>query len=216
MDDLRLYINSLRHDFSKQQLSENDVLKDPVLQFEKWFKEAVSAKVNEPNAMAVATVSKTGQPSSRIVLLRNFSEKGFVFYTNYESQKGTEIAGNNKAALLFFWPELERQVRIEGILEKQVAAESDVYFETRPRTSKLGAWTSPQSRVIPDRVYLDKLYLEMDAKFPGETVPRPEQWGGYVLVPQRIEFWQGRPSRLHDRINFTLDGTSWAISRLAP
>lgn len=216
MEDLRLYINSLRHDFSKQTLDEKDVLAHPVLQFEKWFKEAVNAKVNEPNAMAVSTVSGDGQPSSRIVLLRNFDENGFVFYTNYSSKKGEEISGNPKAALLFFWPELERQVRIEGSLLKQSSADSDIYFNTRPRTSKLGAWSSPQSKSIPGRKFLDTSYAEFEKKFPGEEVPRPENWGGYVLKPNRVEFWQGRPSRLHDRILYSQKDGNWQIERLAP
>ncbi len=216
MEDLKNYINTLRHDFSKQTLDESDVNKNPFLQFEKWFKEAVDSKVNEPNAMTVATVSQAGQPSARIVLLRNFNEKGFVFYTNYTSRKGENIADNPKAALLFFWPELERQVRIEGILTKQTAEESDRYFNSRPRTSKLGAWTSEQSKVIAGREILDQEYKKLSEKYPGEEVPRPDYWGGYVLSPYTMEFWQGRPSRLHDRILYTLENNNWKINRLAP
>jgi len=216
MEDLRLYINTLRHDFSKQKLDEKDVNPNPILQFEKWFKEAVESKVNEPNAMTVCTATKEGKPSARILLLRNFNEKGFVFYTNYNSRKGEEIAQNPKAALLFFWPELERQVRIEGILEKQSAAESDIYFNTRPRGSKLGAWSSAQSKTVANRKLLDESYEVFSQKFPDENVPRPDFWGGYVLIPQSIEFWQGRPSRMHDRILYTLIANNWKIERLSP
>ncbi|MCX6297363.1 MAG: pyridoxamine 5'-phosphate oxidase [Bacteroidetes bacterium] len=216
MEDLRLYINSLRHDFSKQALNKKDMNSDPILQFEKWFMEAVSSKVNEPNAMTIATVDSEGKPSARIVLLRNFNELGFVFYTNYSSRKGQEIIDNPNCALLFFWPELERQVRIEGFLSKQTAEESDVYFSTRPRTSKLGAWTSEQSCIIESRKVLDESYEKFSEKYPGEDIPRPPYWGGYILQPQRIEFWQGRPSRLHDRILYSKENNVWCINRLAP
>lgn len=216
MKDLRLYINSLRHDFSKQTLDERDVNVDAVLQFEKWFKEAVDAHVNEPNAMTVTTATKDGKPSARILLLRNFNEDGFVFYTNYTSRKGVEILDNPNCALLFFWPELERQVRIEGVLQKQTAEESDLYFKTRPRGSKLGAWTSEQSKVIASREVLDKEYSTLSVKYPGEDIPRPPNWGGFLLKPVSIEFWQGRPSRLHDRILYTKENNNWKIERLAP
>lgn len=216
MEDLRLYINTLRHDFAKQTLDNKDVNTNPVLQFEKWFKEAVDAKVNEPNAMTVATASPEGRPSARILLLRNFDENGFVFYTNYTSRKGGEILKNPYASLLFFWPELERQVRIEGKLTKQSAEESDKYFKTRPRTSKLGAWTSEQSRVVASRAALDEEYKKLSEKYPGEDVPRPIYWGGYILEPTSIEFWQGRPSRLHDRLLYTKEKDNWKIERLAP
>lgn len=216
MEDLRLYINTLRHDFAKQTLDKKDVNTNPVLQFEKWFKEAVEAKVNEPNAMTVATATADGKPSARIVLLRNFDETGFVFYTNYTSRKGGEILKNPYATLLFFWPELERQVRIEGKLKKQSAEESDKYFNSRPRESKLGAWTSEQSRVVASRKALDEEYEKVSQKYPGENVPRPIYWGGYILEPTAIEFWQGRPSRLHDRLFYTKEKESWKIERLAP
>jgi len=216
MEDLRLYINTLRHDFAKQTLDKKDVNTNPVLQFEKWFKEAVEAKVNEPNAMTVATATADGKPSARILLLRNFDENGFVFYTNYTSRKGEEILKNPYASLLFFWPELERQVRIEGKLTKQSAEESDKYFQTRPRASKLGAWTSEQSRAIANRQALDDEYEKISQKYPGENVPRPIYWGGYILEPTSIEFWQGRPSRLHDRLLYTKEKGSWKIERLAP
>jgi len=216
MENLRLYINTLRHDFSKQSLSENDIDKNPILQFEKWFKEAVNAKVNEPNAMTVCTATKEGKPSARILLIRNFDENGFVFYTNYNSRKGLEIEENPYCSILFFWPELERQVRIEGVLQKQSREESDIYFQTRPRTSKLGAWSSPQSKIIESRKVLDEAYQKNSEKFPDEQVPRPEFWGGYLLKPNRIEFWQGRPSRLHDRIVYEKQNAGWDIVRLAP
>ena len=216
MEDLRLYINTLRHDFAKQTLDENGVNANPILQFEAWFKEAVNAKVNEPNAMTVCTASKEGKPSARILLLRNFSESGFVYYTNYTSRKGHEIEENPNCALLFFWPELERQVRIEGAVEKQTSEESDLYFNTRPRSSKLGAWTSEQSKVIASRDILSKEFELFSAKFPDEQVPRPPHWGGYILKPVSIEFWQGRPSRLHDRILYTKENNGWKIERLAP
>jgi pyridoxamine 5'-phosphate oxidase len=216
MEDLRLYINSLRHDFSKRSLDEKEVNDNAISQFEKWFKEAVDAHVNEPNAMTVCTATKEGQPSARILLLRNFNEKGFVFYTNYTSRKGEEISGNPHAALLFFWPELERQVRIEGVLEKQTELESDVYFNTRPRGSKIGAWVSEQSKVIKSREVLDEEYAKISAKYPDDTIPRPSYWGGYILKSTSIEFWQGRPSRLHDRILYTFKNNQWMIERLAP
>lgn len=216
MEDLRKYINTLRHDFSRQNLDEKDVDANPVIQFSKWFREAVDAKVNEPNAMTLSTATIDGKPSSRILLLRNFNEEGFVFYTNYKSRKGEEISRNPNAALLFFWPELERQVRIEGILTKQTAEESDLYFSSRPRASKLGAWTSAQSKVVASRKVLDEEYEKISKKYPDEQVPRPEYWGGYVLRPQSVEFWQGRPGRLHDRILYTEQNKSWKIERLAP
>lgn len=216
MEDLRSYINTLRHDFTRQTLDRKDVHPDPVLQFEKWFKEAVDAKVNEPNAMCISTVSAEGKPSSRIVLLRNFNREGFVFYTNYNSRKGVEIEKNPHAALLFFWPELERQVRVEGILRKQSAEESDEYFNSRPRESKLGAWSSEQSKPIEDRNILDTAYDAYAKKFPGEEVTRPPYWGGYVLIPECFEFWQGRASRLHDRMLYVQEGQQWKIQRLSP
>ncbi|MGQ0829595.1 MAG: pyridoxamine 5'-phosphate oxidase [Bacteroidota bacterium] len=216
MDDLRKYINNLRSDFAKEKLDEKDVNTNPFLQFEAWFKEAVEAKVNEPNAMSLSTATKAGKPSSRIVLLRNFDDDGFVFYTNYTSRKGTEILKNPHVALLFFWPELERQVRIEGVLKKQSKEVSDSYFQSRPRGSKLGAWTSAQSKIVESRKVLDEEYEKLSKKYPDEHVPRPPHWGGYVLKPVSIEFWQGRPGRLHDRILYTYKNNKWKIERLAP
>ncbi|HET6991032.1 MAG TPA: pyridoxamine 5'-phosphate oxidase [Bacteroidia bacterium] len=217
MEDLREYFNKLRHDFSKMTLDESMVDANPFRQFETWFSAAAEAKVNEANAMTVSTVNPDNRPSSRIVLLRNFDENGFVFYSNYRSQKAKDIEKNNSASLLFFWPELERQVRIDGKLIKHSAKESDLYFNSRPRESRLGAWASPQSEKLADRKALDELYAKVEKQFEGKEVPRPEWWGGYVLVPDRIEFWQGRPSRLHDRICYSKDlKGNWKIERLAP
>ncbi|MES2590270.1 MAG: pyridoxamine 5'-phosphate oxidase [Bacteroidota bacterium] len=216
MEDLRLYINTLRHDFAKQSLDEKEVNPSPIQQFETWFKEAVDAKVNEPNAMTVSTATKEGKPSARILLLRNFTDEGFVYYTNYTSRKGRELTENPYCALLFFWPELERQVRIEGRIQQQTPEESEIYFNTRPRSSKLGAWTSEQSKVIANREVLNVQYTKLSEKYPDEQVPRPPHWGGYLLKPTTVEFWQGRPSRLHDRILYTAENDGWKIERLAP
>lgn len=217
MENLREYINKLRHDFSKMSLDESMVHPSPVIQFERWFKEAVEAKVNEPNAMTVSTVGPDHRPSSRILLLRNFNETGFIFYTNYNSRKGKEIAANPYASLLFFWPELERQVRIEGKLSIQDKSGSDEYFMSRPRSSRLGAWASPQSEVIENRKALDDVLDKLSRDFDGKEILRPEWWGGYVLDPDRFEFWQGRESRLHDRILYMKEHSgNWHRSRLAP
>jgi pyridoxamine 5'-phosphate oxidase len=215
MKDLKDYINKLRFDFSKDTLDEADAEPNAIIQFEKWFREAVEVKVNEPNAMMLATVGKDRKPSARIVLLRNFNEFGFVFYTNYGSHKSKQSEENAAAALTFFWPELERQIRIEGFLEKQTAEESDSYFASRPRESKLGAWVSPQSQVIKSRKDLEDAYKEADKKFSGE-IPRPPYWGGYLLKASTIEFWQGRPGRLHDRILYSHVQAGWKLERLAP
>jgi pyridoxamine 5'-phosphate oxidase len=216
MENLPEYINKLRHDFSKMSLDESMVDADPVKQFNNWFHEAVDGKVNEPNAMTLSTVDDQGRPSSRILLMRNYDAQGFVFYTNYNSRKSKNIEKNDQASMLFFWPELERQVRIEGKLVKQSAAESDNYFNSRPRESRLGAWASPQSEIIANRQALEDELAVIIKKFEGKEVPRPEWWGGYVLVPDRLEFWQGRPSRLHDRICYMKEKDQWKIVRLAP
>lgn len=216
MSDLRDYINKLWYDFSKSRLDEKGVLPDPVLQFEKWFHEAVEAKVNDPNAMVLSTVDKHGKPSSRVMLLRYFSEKGFVFYTNYHSRKAKEIEQNPNACLNFFWPEVERQVRVEGKLEKQSEDESDIYFQSRPRTSQLGAWVSAQSSLLKSREDLDSSFHELEKKYEGKKIPRPPFWGGYRLMHEMAEFWQGRPSRLHDRIRYTAGPDGWKIERLYP
>ena len=216
MDEINEYINSLRQDYSRETLDEKQVNPNPILQFEKWFKEAVGVKVNEPHAMTLATANKSGFPSARIVLLRNFDENGFVFYTNYTSRKGEDILANPNAALLFFWQELQRQVRIEGILTKQTEHESDEYFNSRPLETKIGAWASAQSKIIPNRASLDNEVQRLAQHYKDGNIPRPSHWGGYILKPTYIEFWQGRPSRLHDRVLYSLENNLWKISRLAP
>jgi pyridoxamine 5'-phosphate oxidase len=217
MEDHREYLNKLRYDFSTGTLEEASAEKNAIVQFEKWFKEAVDQKVPDANAMMLSTASSDGKPSARMLLLRNFDEKGFVFYTNYNSGKGKEMEENPFVAMTFFWQQLERQVRIEGTVRKQTDNDSEPYFNSRPRESKLGAWASPQSNVIPDRNFLDKKLIEVQDKFSNENIPKPPFWGGYILKPSTIEFWQGRPSRLHDRLLYTsLDDGSWKIERLAP
>ena len=217
MEDIQAHINGLRHDFSKMSLDEDTLNANPFKQFEIWFQAAIDSKVPEPNAMMLSTVNAQNCPSSRIVLLRNFSAKGFVFYSNYESQKAKDIELNNAVSILFFWPELERQIRIEGKIIKQTAAESDSYINARPRNSRLGAWASPQSEKISNRKILDDLFQKVEKEFEGKEVTRPDWWGGYVLEPERIEFWQGRPNRLHDRICYSKTfNNNWEIARLAP
>ena len=215
MEDLKTYISKLREDYTKHSLDEVDVDKNPILQFEKWFRQAVEAKIQEPHIMTLATVGSNGKPSARVLLMRNFDETGFVFYTNYNSKKGIQSQENANAAMCFFWPELERQVRIEGVLVKQSPEESDAYFASRPRASKVGAWVSPQSHVVASRKVLDDKFDELE-KTLSEEVTRPPHWGGYVLQPETIEFWQGRPGRLHDRIQYSLHNGIWKIERLAP
>lgn len=207
----------LRKDYAKGELDENSVQANPVKQFEKWFHEALNAELPEPNAMALATANKEGQPSVRIVLLRGFDDRGFTFFTNYESAKGQQIADNPAAALNFFWPELERQIRIEGRVEFVSEEESDNYYNRRPANNRLSAWASPQSSEIPNREFLSEMMDEFREKYGEEEIPRPDHWGGYRVVPQRIEFWQGRPSRLHDRVTYLRQAdNSWKIVRLAP
>jgi pyridoxamine 5'-phosphate oxidase len=216
MEDLRDYISKLRYDFTLKKLDELYVDKDPVVQFGVWFREAIEAQVPDPNAFVLSTASSDGKPSARVVLLRNFSGKGFAFYTNYQSRKGKEIEANPFAAMTFFWPQLQRQVRIEGKLEMQSSEESDEYFSSRPVGSKIGAWVSPQSQVIASRTELDNKFDEMARRYPEGDVSRPPFWGGYWLKPHMIEFWQGRPSRLHDRIAYSLELDQWKKVRLAP
>lgn len=210
-------IADLRQNYTRGSLLESEVHNNPLEQFKMWFQEALEGEILEPNAMTLATVSPEGQPSARIVLLKNLDERGFVFFTNYYSQKGTHLAQNPQAALVFYWDKLERQVRIEGAIEKVSAEESDAYFYTRPINSQLGAYISDQSQVIPNREFLESKLTELTAKYEGQKIPRADHWGGYRVIPKVIEFWQGRPSRLHDRLRYNLTETnSWIIERLAP
>jgi pyridoxamine 5'-phosphate oxidase len=208
----------LRVEYQRASLDEHDVDRDPFRQFARWFEEAVAARVPEPNAMTLATTSADGRPAARIVLLKEVDARGFCFYTNYESRKGRDLAADPRAALVFFWVELERQVRVEGVTERVSSEESDTYFALRPRMSRLGAWASPQSAPIANRAILDTRLAEVAANYPDEqaAVPRPPNWGGYRVLPDRFEFWQGRHSRLHDRIAYRHDADRWVIERLAP
>lgn len=210
-------IADIRRDYSHKSLSENDVDTNAIKQFKRWWEEAVNSKVDEVNAMVLATASIDALPSARIVLLKEFTEKGFVFFTNYESYKAQQLAENPKACLVFFWKELERQVRITGLIEKVSGQQSDEYFQSRPESSRIGAWASPQSRVIESRNWLDEKFNALVNKMEGNSSARPPHWGGYIVKPVVIEFWQGRPSRLHDRIQYTLEENGeWKIERLAP
>ena len=210
-------IAEIRKDYSSKSLLEGDVAADPIKQFETWWNEALNAKIDEANAMTLATASSDGFPSARIVLLKGFTDSGFMFFTNYKSFKGTQLEENPKACLVFFWKELERQVRITGVVQKASNGASDAYFKSRPFESQVGAWVSPQSQVIESREWLqlnyDKLFSENDKR----DLQRPAHWGGYLVKPVIIEFWQGRPGRLHDRIQYTLEESGdWKIERLAP
>lgn len=207
---------NIRRDFTLKTLDESDVLSDPMDMFEQWLNEAIIAKALEPNAMNLATATPDGKPSLRMILLKQIKPQGFVFFTNYDSKKAYQITLNKYCALTFVWNELERQVRIEGIVEKTSDAESDSYFEVRPAKSKLGAWASPQSRAIPDRKYLEGLINEYESKFKDKNIVRPQNWGGYIVKPYLIEFWQGRSNRLHDRIQYVLEDGAWEVERLAP
>jgi pyridoxamine 5'-phosphate oxidase len=210
-------IAQLRALYPDTPLDKTTVDADPIQQFQVWLQLAIDAEHIEPNAMTLATVNADGQPSARMVLLKGVDERGFVFFTNYESHKGHDIAANSRVSLLFYWGRLMRQVRIDGIAEKVPEADSDAYFQTRPRDSQIGAWASHQSKVIENRAKLEQRQAAMQKRFAGQDVPRPAYWGGYRVKPQRIEFWQGRPSRLHDRLLYTLqtDG-QWVIERLSP
>ena len=209
-------IADLRQNYTLQALNEADVDPDPIRQFQRWLDQAIAAELPEPNAMTLATATRDGIPSARIVLLKGLDARGFAFYTNYESRKGQELADNPQAALVFLWTVLERQVRIEGQVEKVAAAETDAYFQSRPLASRLGAWASEQSRVIRDREVLEQRFAELKATYADETVPRPPHWGGYRVIPHQIEFWQGRTSRLHDRLRYRLEQGNWLLERLAP
>jgi pyridoxamine 5'-phosphate oxidase len=211
-----LDLAALRNDYALKMLDERDVDRDPLKQFGVWMVEAIHAQVPEPTAMSLATVSAQGRPASRIVLLKGLDPRGFVFYTNYASRKGKDLAAHPAAALTFLWKELERQVRIEGAVEKVTPEESQAYYATRPIGSRIGAWASPQSEPLPDREALDDRVREVEEEFEGNEVPRPEFWGGYVVRPERIEFWQGQAARLHDRFLYAREGNGWSIQRLAP
>ena len=209
-------IADIRKEYKLQSLHEADVESNAIAQFSKWWDEAMKSDIDDVNAMALATASTDGKPSVRIVLLKGFDERGFTFFTNYESNKGIELANNPKASIVFFWKELQRQIRIDGITEKTSALESDTYFASRPEGSRIGAWASPQSKVITRSEIESKFSLSQN-KFAKKNIPRPPFWGGYRIKPQVIEFWQGRPNRLHDRIVYNLDENSdWKIERLAP
>jgi len=209
-------IANLRRNYSFQGLSEGDTDANPFRQFQVWFDQALAAQLLEPNAMTLAT-AVAGKPSARIVLLKQFDDRGFVFYTNYHSRKGQELAQNPWAALVFWWADLERQVRIEGQVEKVSERESDEYFHSRPWGSRLGAWASDQSQVIGDRHLLEQRLAELEQKYQDQEIPRPPHWGGYRLVPTAIEFWQGRPKRLHDRLcYYRLENGNWQVKRLSP
>jgi pyridoxamine 5'-phosphate oxidase len=207
----------LRRDYMQRGLDFADLDADPLRQFTRWFDDAVNSKViAEPNAMTLSTITPEGHPSARIVLLKGADAAGFVFFSNYNSDKGRDLAANPRAALTFGWIELERQVRIEGTVTKTSRAAVEAYFRMRPRGSRLGAWASHQSEVIPDRDVLVARLAEAEARFPGEDVPPPEEWGGYCVTPERIEFWQGRQNRLHDRFRYRCEGGMWVIERLSP
>ena len=210
-------ITDIRREYAMASLDVASVNKDPVTQFSLWFDEALQGKVGEVNAMNLATINDSGRPSSRIVLLKGVEEGKFLFYTNYQSQKGRELEKEPACALTFFWPELERQVRVEGITQRVSSEKSDEYFKSRPRGSQIGAWSSPQSSPIKDRSILEERVKQIEQKFEGkETLPRPNQWGGYAVEPFLVEFWQGRPNRLHDRLQYVRINNEWKIYRLAP
>jgi len=210
-------IADIRKNYSQKTLLENEAKANPIQQFAKWWDEAIASAIDEVNAMTLATASSDGVPSARIVLLKGFDEKGFTFFTNYDSFKGQQVAENPKACLVFFWKELERQIRITGLIEKVPVEDSNTYFHSRPVGSQVGAIASPQSQVIENREWLDNHYKDVEKELNGTIIQRPRHWGGYIVKPVIIEFWQGRPSRLHDRLQYTLqENGEWKIERLAP
>lgn len=207
---------SMRVEYSKASLVESEVAPDPIAQFRTWFEVASAAGVPEPNAMTLATATPDARPSARIVLLKGFDERGFSFFTNYESRKARELEANPRASLVFFWHALERQIRIDGRVERVSEEESDHYFALRPLGARLGAWASRQSDVVPDRSALEAALAELERRYPDGHVPRPPHWGGYRVVPEAFEFWQGRPNRLHDRLRYRRIPSGWALERLSP
>jgi pyridoxamine 5'-phosphate oxidase len=206
----------VRKEYSRHSLDELDVDLNPFVQFQQWFAQAIKAELPEPSAMALATATPDGRPSARMVLLKGFDERGFVFYTNYEGRKSAELAENPQAAVLFFWVELERQVRIEGTVEKTSKQESEEYFKTRPLDSRLSAWASKQSSIIPSRSFLEQKMSDLELRYGHREIPLPPFWGGFRIQPQIFEFWQGRENRLHDRVRYMLQGGVWHIERLSP
>lgn len=214
---IRQLVANFRNEYISRGINEKDIAKNPIDQFEKWFLEAVKNKINEPNAMHLSTVSEDGKPSGRIVLLKGFDEKGFVFFTNYDSRKGKELENNRFASLTFLWLELYQQIRIEGTVNRISDEESDKYFNSRPRGSKLGAWASSQSNLVSSRIELEKKMRETEIRFKTKAIPRPDNWGGFCVTPNNMEFWQGRANRLHDRIQYKLEQENiWNIHRLFP
>jgi pyridoxamine 5'-phosphate oxidase len=210
-------IADIRKDYKLQTLIEADIATDPIVQFDKWWDDAVKSEIEEVNAMTLATASADGIPSARIVLLKGYDKNGFTFFTNYQSLKGRQMEQNNNVCLVFFWKELERQIRISGNVEKISAADSDTYFTSRPVGSRIGAWVSPQSTVIEKREIIENKLKVLEQQFNDGNIPRPPHWGGYIVKPTQLEFWQGRPNRLHDRIKYSLQkNSSWLIERLAP
>lgn len=210
-------IAAIREDYSRGSLTENEVDKNPFSQFKVWFEQALQARVMEPNAMVLSTINQEGFPSSRVVLLKDMKQDGFSFFTNYNSQKGQDLERSNTVGLLFFWPELQRQVRIEGFVTRLSEEDSNEYFASRPRGSQVGAWASPQSKIIENRAYLEKQVIQYEGAFGNQdAIPRPHFWGGFFVRPIRFEFWQGRSSRLHDRIAYQKEDVQWEINRLAP
>lgn len=207
---------ALRHDYAAGGLAEDDLTPEPFALFHRWFEEARAAGLDEPNAMVVAAVSADGRPSARTVLLKGVGPDGFRFFTNLSSRKGRELAGNPACSLLFPWHPLERQVRVDGVAELLSREDVEAYFASRPRGSQLGAWASHQSEVVPDRGAVEASYAEAEARFEGRDVPAPDEWGGYLVRPEVVEFWQGRPSRLHDRLQYRRSGDGWETCRLAP